>query len=52
MTMDMIIPTQISVEKKDMIMSSVMIIVAMITASIILFVMRRSRINNHNDSDV
>ena len=50
MTMDMIIPPQISVEKKGMIMSSVMIIV--ITANIILFVMRRSRTNNHNDSDV
>ena len=50
MTMDIIIPMRIT--KMDIIIVSIMIIVAMITAKIVIFIMKQSRINNNTDSDI
>ena len=52
MAMDIIIPMHISVENKDVILVAVMIIVAMITIRMIIFVIRLSRMKYDNDSDV
>ena len=52
MAMDIAIPMHISVEKKNVIMVAEMIIVAMITIRMIIFVIRLSRMKYDNDSDV